>query len=50
MPTTCNWMAKSSSAETSTSSNLSSSSHSTNFAAYTSEVECDSEVNSSEAG
>ena len=40
----------SSSAETSTSSNFSGSSHSTNFTAYTSEVESDSEVNSSEAG
>ena len=43
-------MAESSSAETSTSSNFSGSSHSANFSAYTSEVESDSEVNSSEAG
>ena len=43
-------MAWSSSAETSTSSHFSVSSHSTNFSAYTSEVESDSEVNSSEAG
>ena len=40
-------MADSSSAET---SNLSGSNHSTNFSAYTSEVESDSEVNLSEAG
>ena len=40
-------MADSSSAET---SNLSGSKHSTNFSAYTSEVESDSEVNLSEAG
>ena len=43
-------MAESSSAETSTNSNFSGSSHSTNFSAYTSEVESDSEANSSEAG
>ena len=56
----CNRMAESSSAETSlvprpfaetsTSSNFSGSSHSTNFSAYTSEVESDSQANSSEAG
>ena len=42
----------SSSAETTTSSNFSGSSHSTNFSAYTSdhELESDSGVNSSEAG
>ena len=40
-------MADSSSAET---SNLSGSNHSTNFSAYTSEVESDSEVNWIEAG
>ena len=43
-------MAESSSAETTTSSHFSGSSHSTNFNAYTSEVESDSEANSSEAG
>ena len=43
-------MAESSSAETTTSSHFSGSSHSTNFSAYTSEVESDSEVNSNEAG
>ena len=43
-------MAESSSAETTTSSNFSGSSHSTNFSAYTSEVESDSEANSTEAG
>ena len=43
-------MAESSSGETSSSSNFSGSSHSTNFSAYTSEVEPDSEGNSSEAG
>ena len=43
-------MAESSSAETSTSSYFSGSSHSTNFSAYTSEVESDSEANLSEAG
>ena len=43
-------MAESSSAETSTSSHFSGSSHSTNFSAYTSEVESNSEANSSEAG
>ena len=43
-------LAESSSAETSISSNFSGSSHSTNFSAYTSEVESDSEANSSEAG
>ena len=49
LPTTCNRMAESCSAETTTnSSNFSGSS--TNFSAYTSEVESDSEVNSSEAG
>ena len=48
--TTCNRMAVSSSAETSTSNNFSVSSHSTNFSAYTSEVESGSEANSSEAG
>ena len=41
-------MAESSSAETSTSSNFSGSSHITNFSAHTSEVEFDSEL--SEAG
>ena len=41
-------MAESSSAETSTSSNFSGSS--TNFSAYTSEAESDSEANSNEAG
>ena len=40
-------MAESSSAETTTSSHFSGSSHSTNFNAYTSEVESDSEANSS---
>ena len=49
-PTTCNRMAESSSAETTTSSNFSGSSHSTNFSAYTSEAESDSEANSNEAG
>ena len=48
-PTTCNRMAESSSAETSTGSHFSGSNHSTNFCAYTSEVESDSEVNWSEA-
>ena len=48
MPTTCNRMAESSSAETTTSSNFSGSS--TNFCAYTSEAESDSEANVSEAG
>ena len=43
-------MAESSSAETSTSCNFSGSSHSTNFIAYTSDVESDSEANLSEAG
>ena len=43
-------MAEFSSAETSSSGNFSVSSHSTNFSAYTSEVESDSEVNLSEAG
>ena len=37
-------------AETNTSSNFSGSSHSTNFSAYTSEIESDSEANLSEAG
>ena len=37
-------------AETTTSSNFSGTSHSTNFSAYTSEVESDSEANLSEAG
>ena len=43
-------MAESSGTKTSSSNNFSGSSHSTNFSAYTSEVESDSEVNSSEAG
>ena len=43
-------MAESSSAETSTSSHFSGSSHSTNFSIYTSEVESDPETNLSEAG
>ena len=43
-------MAESSSAETSTSNNFSGSSYSTNFSAYTSEVESGLEANSSEAG
>ena len=41
---------KKKSAETTTSSHFSGSSHSTNFIAYTSEVESDSEANLSEAG
>ena len=43
-------MTEFSSAETSTSSHFSGSSRSTNYNAYTSGVESDSEVNSSEAG
>ena len=43
-------MAESSSAETSTSCHFSGSSHSTNFSAYTSEVESDSEANLNETG